>query len=127
MALFTTKKNTKKTTSKTAPVAMSAKKESGGASVGYVRVLDVLRSPRITEKATDEAEKRNAYVFNVNPSANKIEVKEAIKRLYSVTPVKVRIVSIPGKLRTRKGITGKSAEGKKAYVYLKKGETIESF
>ena len=86
----------------------------------------ILISPRVTEKGAFLAEK-GAYVFNVSKTANKMEIAEAVRELYKVTPRQVRIVPVPGKrVMTRStNRIGKTASGKKAYVYLKKGETIE--
>ncbi len=86
----------------------------------------ILLSPRITEKGAHLAE-RGAYVFNVARDANKQEIAAAVRELYKVTPRMVRVVAIPRKTVTTRGTNrkGKTAGGKKAYVYLKKGETIE--
>jgi large subunit ribosomal protein L23 len=85
----------------------------------------VLRQPRITEKAT-AISAFNVYTFDVATSANKKLIVSAVKDVYNVTPVKVRIVAIPSKhVMSRRGTHGRTARGKKAYVYLKKGDTIE--
>jgi len=84
----------------------------------------VLLSPRVTEKAAN-ATASGVYTFNIHPSANKIQVKKAVEAIYKVAPVKVRIVKIPSKVVFRRRLKGKTAAGKKAYVYLKKGDSIE--
>jgi large subunit ribosomal protein L23 len=86
----------------------------------------VLLSPRITEKGAYLSE-HGAYVFNVGINANKREIASAVKEVYKVTPRKVTVVAVVRKARATRGTNriGKSAAGKKAYVYLKKGETIE--
>lgn len=85
----------------------------------------ILIRPRITEKAANESVK-NVYTFDVLPSANKNQIVAAIKDTYKVTPVAVRVVTIPTKnVYNRKGATGVKNGGKKAYVQLKKGDTIE--
>tara|TARA_B100000745_G_scaffold130817_1_gene85256 strand:+ start:14326 stop:14682 length:357 start_codon:yes stop_codon:yes gene_type:complete len=85
----------------------------------------ILIQPRITEKATIGTDD-NVYVFDVAPDANKIQIKHAIKKAYNVDPVKIRVSSIAKKQvrNMRTGIKGVTAGGKKAYVYLKKGESI---
>ena len=58
--------------------------------------------------------------------ATKKQVSDAVTKIYNVTPRKVRLAHLPAKvknLRTRRG-TGTRARRHKAYVYLKKGETI---
>lgn len=96
-------------------------------SGGYVLELEnVLVRPRITEKATFAAE-HGVYVFEVASSANKYQIARAIERFYNVSPRKVNIVRIPEKrIRSRmRGRFGVVSSGKKAYVYLKEGDTIE--
>lgn len=88
-------------------------------------LASVIVGPRITEKAVSMSE-RNVYTFNVRPTATKYAVRGAIKALYNVTPVKVNIVNKKPAKRT-KGFQGKTVHEKgmkKAYVYLKKGDTI---
>lgn len=85
----------------------------------------LLSKPRITEKATTLATVENTYVFDVAPEANKIAVKKAVQELYNVVPVKVNMVTVPKKAVFMKRIKGMKGGGKKAYVTLKKGDTIE--
>ncbi len=87
-------------------------------------IFDVIRSVRITEKGAVGAE-HNAYIFNVSPRATKPLIKKAISTIYKVTPVKVTILRTPGKATFVKGRKGKTAGGKKAYVFLKKGDQIQ--
>lgn len=84
----------------------------------------ILKNPRITEKASMKAES-NVYVFEVSRDANKKTIAHAINALYNVKPVKVAVVKIPTKEVFVRGRIGIHGGGKKAYVYLKKGETIE--
>lgn len=83
----------------------------------------VLIRPRVTEKSTTSAE-NNVYVFEVAKDVNKFQIKEAVEFLYKVTPVKVRVVTIPSKRIIYRGKRGVKSGGKKAYVYLKEGDKI---
>ena len=85
----------------------------------------VLKSPRITEKATD-ASGKGTYVFDVATKANKSQIAQAVAKTYGVTPVKVNVARTPSKTvrNMRTGVYGATSETKKAYVSLKKGETI---
>ena len=85
---------------------------------------NILLNPRITEKSSDKAEE-NVYVFDVAPRANKIEIKEAIKNIYNVDAVKVNIAQVPSKSVVMRGRRGVKTGGKKAFVFLKKGDKIE--
>lgn len=122
MALFS---NDKKTTK-----AKKAKSETrnwgrGILPVGDDRLANILKRPWFSEKALISSE-NGVYVFEVSPSATKIDVANAIIAAYKVTPMKVRMVNLPAKkvsLRTRRGV-GTRARRHKAYVYLKAGDTI---
>jgi large subunit ribosomal protein L23 len=85
---------------------------------------NTLLRPRITEKASMKSE-HSVYVFEVAPEANKLSITKAFKEIYKKSPVKVATVTIPQKNVFVRGKRGKKAGYKKAYVYLKKGETIE--
>ena len=66
------------------------------------------------------------YTFDVAERATKRDIIAAIRFLYKVSPRKVAIVQVPEKIRRsmRTGKTGLKRGGKKAYVYLKKDDTI---
>ena len=85
----------------------------------------IILGPRITEKAVIGADKSGVYAFNVTKSANKHTIAIAIKEAYKVTPEKVRVLNIPYVKVFRRGAKGVKGGGKKAYVYLKKGDKIE--
>ena len=83
----------------------------------------VLR-PIVTEKATRLSE-FNKVVFAVSVKSNKIEIKKAIEKIFSVKVSSVNIVKIKGKTKRFKGILGKRNDIKKAIVTLQKGNTID--
>jgi large subunit ribosomal protein L23 len=85
---------------------------------------DIIKNGRITEKAA-RAMETNSYVFNVAPDANKTEIKKAIFALYKVKPTKVNVLRVPKKNTSRRGKPGTKGGGRKAVVYLKKGDKIE--
>jgi large subunit ribosomal protein L23 len=86
----------------------------------------IIHSPRITEKGAYLSE-RHVYVFNVSKDATKQEVAAAVKAVYKVTPRQVRVARVPSKAVFTRGTNrwGKTASGKKAFVYLKEGDKIE--
>lgn len=84
----------------------------------------IIKNPRITEKASFNVE-QNVYTFDISQSANKTEIKKAIFALYKVKPVKVNVLTIPRKNIMSKGKIGTRGGGRKAFVYLKKGDKIE--
>jgi large subunit ribosomal protein L23 len=85
----------------------------------------VLLRPRITEKAAIGADKSNVYVFEVATTATKPQIAASVKAQYKVTPVKVRTTQVADKQIFFRGKKGIKKGGKKAYVYLKKGDKIE--
>ena len=86
--------------------------------------MQIIKNPRITEKASSASE-RNVYTFDIAQSSNKTEIKKAIFSLYKVKPVKVNVLPIPKKNIMSKGKAGVKGGGRKALVYLKKGDKIE--
>ena len=119
MALFS-----QKTTKKAASTPKKEKKTE--AVVAQSRDLSsVLYAPRVTEKAMRGSEK-NVYVFEVARSATKFDVRDAVKQFFNVTPVKVNIVNkSPRQFKSAATRRMKTEHGmKKAYVYLKKGDSI---
>lgn len=90
-----------------------------------LKAQSVLLRPRVTEKAALSADKASVYVFEVSPKATKQSIVASVKTLYKVTPVKVRTTKIAPKNVLVRGKRGVKAGGRKAYVYLKKGDKIE--
>lgn len=86
---------------------------------------NVLLGPRITEKAALGADKNGVYVFEVAKNATKKSIAYCVHESYKVTPVKVRVANIPARKVFIRGKMGVKKGGRKAYVYLKKGDKIE--
>src|ERR1700679_1263946 len=92
---------------------------------------NVLIKPLVTEKSTKSGEKMGKYAFKVAKDANKLEIKKAIESTYNVKEEGVNTHVNVGKRKVRQtkgGIsTGIKSSYKKAYVTLKKGETIDFY
>lgn len=84
----------------------------------------ILIKPIITEKATG-LETFNKYTFEASRGANKIEIKKAVKELYNVEPIDVRIVVVKGKDVRYGRVSGRTKKWKKAIITLAKGQKIE--
>ncbi len=84
----------------------------------------ILESPHITEKATDLSEK-NKYIFKVKKTANKIEIKKAVKSVYGVNVIDVKIINIKRRKRRMGNKFGWKKGYKKAIVKVAEGEKIE--
>jgi large subunit ribosomal protein L23 len=87
------------------------------------QVIDTLQ---LSEKASLLTETQNQYVFRVNPKANKLEIKEAVQKLFGKKVVSVRTANYAGKKkRQRRADYGRTAHWKKAVVKLAEGESID--
>lgn len=127
MALFGKKKNKEEKVVEKTTKKASDKKSSPTVNT-TADLTWVLKRPRITEKGAVVAETNNVYTFNIDTKANKNDVKKAVESIYKVTPLKVAIAKIPNKkvqVRGQRGKFGNKGGGKKAFVYLKKGDKIE--
>jgi ribosomal protein L23 len=89
-----------------------------------VVVPSVLKNARITEKAANNAQ-YSIYLFDVAVNATKSEIAKAFKAKYKQTPLKVNTVTMLAKSFFRRSRLGFSTKGKKAYVFLAKGTTID--
>lgn len=122
MALFS---RTKKTVEVETGVATEKVVVPTGARSTDRNIAAVLVKPLVTEKAV-MAHDNQVYTFIVAKSATKYAVRDAVSALYNVTPVKVNIVNkLPRTAMSRsKGRPVSQSGYKKAYVYLKKGDSI---
>lgn len=87
----------------------------------------ILRKPLITEKSNLLKEELNQIVFEVDKKANKIEIKEAVEKLFKVNVIKVHTINMHGKIKRLGRSHGKKPDWKKALVTLKEGEHIDFF
>lgn len=88
------------------------------------RIFTILLAPRVTEKTTSLAKNRQ-YVFKVHQSANKMEIAQAVKALFNVEVLMVRVCNVKGKKRRFGRFEGQRKDWKKAYVTLKEGQVID--
>ena len=87
---------------------------------------DVLIEPILSEKATDLRE-QNKYTFVVSSGASKIQVKEAVRKVFNVKVEDCTIINVQGKEKRLRGRPGKTSSYKKAIVKLAAGESIKEF
>jgi large subunit ribosomal protein L23 len=86
----------------------------------------VILSHVVTEKAERLKAEQSRYTFKVATTANKIQVREAVERLFKVHVREVRVMNYLGKMRRMGRFAGRRSDWKKAIVTLKQGERIES-
>ncbi len=87
----------------------------------------VVLRPLITEKATHQSERHNAYTFEVNALATKTEIKRAIEVLFNVKVADVRTQNRRGKARRHRLKVGRMRNWKKAIVALKEDYRIDFY
>ena len=92
-----------------------------------MNVYDVLRAPRMSEKTLSLKEEVNQFAFEVDPRANKIQIKESVEKSFKVSVLKVRTMNVRGKKKRLGRTEGRKSSWKKALVTLKVGESIEYF
>ena len=89
------------------------------------RLLDIIKSPQISEKSTVVAERDNQIVFKVAVNATKREIKKAVESLFEVEVDSVQTLNVKGKTKRHGNQMGRRVNWKKAYVSLKDGQDID--
>ena len=87
----------------------------------------VILRPLVTEKGVHRASRGNQYAFEINPLAEKADVKRAVEELFNVTVVKVRTQNRVGKPRRHRYRQGYTKNWKKALVTLGPDHRIDFF
>ena len=90
-------------------------------------LLQLIRSPLITEKGTLVNETSNQVLFRVRPEASKHDIKRAVEAIFKVKVEQVRTINYIGKSRRVGRSIGKRPDWKKAYVTLVEGQRIDFF
>jgi large subunit ribosomal protein L23 len=87
--------------------------------------FEVIKTVRVTEKGTTQAEKFNQYTVVADRRASKLQIRDAVEELFKVGVLRVNTLNVRGKLRRqRTHQAGQSPDWKKAVVTLKKGDKI---
>ena len=93
--------------------------------------MGILIKPIVKEKLTDQGEKLNRYGFIVDRKANKLQIKDAVEKMYNVSVADVNTVNYHGKKKaryTKSGILrGRANHYKKAYITLAGEEKIDFY
>jgi len=85
---------------------------------------NIIRTLVRTEKGT-MLEPERKYLFQVDPRANKVQIKKAVEEIYKVHVQDVNTSNVPGKMKVVRRDTGRTTAWKKAVVTLKEGQKIE--
>ena len=90
-------------------------------------LYQILEKPLITEKSTQMVQDGNWVTFRVKMEANKIQIKEAVEKVFNVTVLAINTVSVKGKFRRFGAHRGQTKGWKKAMLLLKEGDKIDMF
>ncbi|TPQ25190.1 50S ribosomal protein L23 [Methylomonas koyamae] len=90
-----------------------------------VKLANVLYAPIISEKSSNAADQNNQFVFKVQKTATKLQIKKAVELMFDVKVESVRVLNVKGKIKRFGRALGKRSDWKKAYVKLQSGHNIE--
>lgn len=88
-------------------------------------LMQVLQSPVVSEKSSIAADSSNRFVFKVQKSATKPQIKKAVELMFDVKVESVQVLNVKGKSKRFGRFMGKRSDWKKAYVKLKSGFDID--
>lgn len=91
------------------------------------RLYQILEKPLVTEKSSLALAETNRVSFRVRRFANKLQIKEAVEKIFSVTVLDVHTLVVKGKKKRFGRQMGMSKDWKKAIVRLKEGDKIDIF
>lgn len=91
------------------------------------KYYDILKAPIITEQSTKLIESQNRYTFKVDLKANKIEIKNAVEKIFNVKVLSVNTVNVLPKYKKVGKYEGLKSAYKKAVVKLAEGQKIDAF
>lgn len=89
------------------------------------RAYQIIKKPVVSEKTSTDTITRNAYTFRVRLNANKVEIREAVEKLFGVKVISVNTSRVSGKRRVRGRSVGFSQDWKKAIVILGPDDKID--
>ncbi len=89
------------------------------------RFYQIIKRPVVTEKGTNDQFDRNAYHFRVPIDANKIEIRQAVEKLFEVKVTSVNTLRVRGKARRRGWVAGQRPDWNKAMVTLAEDNKID--
>lgn len=90
-------------------------------------IYSVIKRPLITEKSTAARDEENQYIFEVDKRATKIEIRNAVEKIFKVRVLDVRTINMMGKKKRMGRTTGRRNDWKKAIVDLPPGSSIEIY
>ena len=89
-------------------------------------MYDIIIKPILTEKS-DQLVENLQYTFEVAKDANKVEIKNAIEKIFNVKVVAIRTINVHRKAKRMQRYQGFKPAYKKAIVKLAPGQSIDAF
>ncbi|MDI6615192.1 MAG: 50S ribosomal protein L23 [Syntrophaceae bacterium] len=90
-----------------------------------MNIYSIIKKPVVTEKSTIARDEENKYLFEVDRGATKIDIRNAVEKLFKVTVLNVHTVNVSGKKKRVGRVVGRRRSWKKAVVTLAPGSSIE--
>jgi large subunit ribosomal protein L23 len=90
-------------------------------------LYEVIKRPVVTEKTSHLREEENQYVFEVATGASKVQIRQAVEKIFGVRVADVRTSIVRGKVRRMRRGYGKQPNWKKAVISLQGDDVIELF
>jgi len=90
-------------------------------------IYSVIRRPLVTEKSTIARDEENKYLFEVDRRATKIDIRNAVEKIFKVHVVNVHTINMSGKKKRQGRIVGRRRNWKKAVITLSPGSSIEVY
>ena len=90
-----------------------------------MNIYSVIKKPIVTEKSTISREEENKYLFEVDRGATKIDIRNAVEKIFKVTVVNVHTINISGKKKRVGRVVGRRRNWRKAVITLAPGSSIE--
>jgi large subunit ribosomal protein L23 len=90
-----------------------------------MKYREIIRRPHITEKSMGGVQHQNTYTFIVDSRANKIQIREAVEKIFNVRVKKVNTLVRKGKRKRFRMSMGKKPDVKKAVVTLEENYRID--
>ncbi|MDT8427579.1 MAG: 50S ribosomal protein L23 [Pseudomonadales bacterium] len=94
--------------------------------MNQARLYSIILGPHVSEKTTNMSDRHNQVAFKVATDATRIEIKEAVEKLFNVSVEDLQVLNVKGKTkRTARGKIRSKSNWKKAYVKLQQGQEID--
>ncbi len=90
-----------------------------------MNIYSVIKKPVVTEKSTISREEENKYLFEVDRGATKIDIRNAVEKIFKVSVVNVHTINVSGKKKRVGRVVGRRRNWKKAVITLAPGSSIE--